>query len=463
MPFFNSLKQVLGFSDKSDSPYGSSAAPYVNPFSKGDPTADESSPLSNPRTVDGVAGLDHYFISQMEQLIGEHTMELMDEAKKKWEDEREKLFKQASQADQRVKDIQARLQEMESQRRVAQNRANDLSTKLKNAQNETEQLKIEKDSLASQLKVMQTKQGGKPVAVADDTETKRLNELIVNLRRQLEEQTQKAVSAQRFADESESEQVQQLQELLRQRDSEIEQLKNELAEANHQVEILRQQEDEVPEEVAQQLQQMQEFKTKKNAEISTLRRQVEEMKTRLSDADTLRAQLVVAQNDREKLQKTIENLHSTAKDTAERRNRRDIDVANQLDETRRQLKDALARVDSYKAQCQQLTHENSEIDQHLKQAVAEKVDAKAELNKLRQELEEKSERLREMTADRPVAESLESVAEAGAHTLFAQQPALEQPHLKPHLSPSVSEIDNMEWGDPAPDNDDKTPQQPSLF
>lgn len=143
-----------------------------------------------------------------------------------------------------------------------------------------------------------------------------LNEKLAQLESQLKEQEGLAAAgAKSHAD------------ALAAKDAEIEALKTKMATK----------EQEMVDEMEGMLKEVEDFKQKKTNELAAAKRSSED-----SDraADEAKEQLLVAQNEKTKLSKQLADLNRRMADIAERHNQRDVNLANQIDQLKTKLKQA---------------------------------------------------------------------------------------------------------------------------
>lgn len=307
MSILNNIKKAFGFSDgitETDidndfSPYGEAPqrTPYINPFKKEEPRAAEngqtakaaSTPIatvSTSTTSDSNFELPNDFLDSiieivnanlpqivkecvdieaekkaLSQTFGTHFQTAMksvhqaalDEARVQWEAERtafnEKIAALGSTIDEserRTGEARQKLQLEEMKRKNATAQADELQKRVLSLEAEHEQYIIENKSLQNKMKVMQV--------YADDVNT--YKEQINERDSLIKELNGKIAAAEKSAADTAAE---------------IEALKNELKDANANLEIAA--------ELEKQLEQVDSFKGKKNAEIKALKDKLDELRS----------------------------------------------------------------------------------------------------------------------------------------------------------------------------------------
>ena len=96
-------------------------------------------------------------------------------------------------------------------------------------------------------------------------------------------------------------------------------------------------EKEMMAEMEDMLKDVEDFKQKKIDEMEALKQSVAEAN---KAADEAKEQLLLAQNEKTKLTKQVADLNRRMADTVERHNRRDVNVANQIDHLKEKLKES---------------------------------------------------------------------------------------------------------------------------
>ncbi len=307
MSILNNIKKAFGFSDgitETDidndfSPYGEAPqrTPYINPFKKEEPRAAEngqtaraaSTPIATASTatasdsnfelpndfLDSIIEIVNANLPQivkecvdieaekkaLSQTFGTHFQTAMksvhqaalDEARVQWEAERtafnEKIAALGSTIDEserRTGEARQKLQLEEMKRKNATAQADELQKRVLSLEAEHEQYIIENKSLQNKMKVMQV--------YADDVNT--YKEQINERDSLIKELNGKIAAAEKSAANTAAE---------------IEALKNELKDANANLEIAA--------ELEKQLEQVDSFKGKKNAEIKALKDKLDELRS----------------------------------------------------------------------------------------------------------------------------------------------------------------------------------------
>lgn len=268
--------------------------------------------------------------------------------------------------------LRERLKDSENQRRALQTRYNTLTERVASLEGDIEHLEVEKKALQNKLKVAQVQSG----AVGDSsveaqveniaTEYKEkmevtnalLNEIrseaarktqeVEELRQKLDEaQTASTVGAKELAELKE--QVAALEKQTAEQEAKI------AADAKAHVDAIAEKdaliasmkdeasasasakEKEMMAEMEDMLKDVEDFKQKKIDEMEALKQSVAEAN---KAADEAKEQLLLVQNEKTKLTKQVADLNRRMADTVERHNRRDVNVANQIDHLKAKLKES---------------------------------------------------------------------------------------------------------------------------
>lgn len=265
-----------------------------------------------------------------------------------------------------------RLKDSENQRRALQTRYNTLTERVASLEGDIEHLEVEKKALQNKLKVAQVQSG----AVGDSsveaqveniaTEYKEkmevtnalLNEIrseaarktqeVEELRQKLDEaQTASTVGAKELAELKE--QVAALEKQTAEQEAKIaadaKSHADAIAEKDAVIASMKDEasasasakEKEMMAEMEDMLKDVEDFKQKKIDEMEALKQSVAEAN---KAADEAKEQLLLAQNEKTKLTKQVADLNRRMADTVERHNRRDVNVANQIDHLKEKLKES---------------------------------------------------------------------------------------------------------------------------
>lgn len=268
--------------------------------------------------------------------------------------------------------LRERLKDSENQRRALQTRYNTLTERVASLEGDIEHLEVEKKALQNKLKVAQVQSG----AVADSsveaqvesiaTEYKEkmevtnalLNEIrseaarktqeVEELRQKLDEaQTASTVGAKELAELKE--QVAALEKQTAEQEAKIaadaKAHADAIAEKDAVIASMKAEasasasakEKEMMAEMEDMLKDVEDFKQKKIDEMEALKQSVSEAN---KAADEAKEQLLLAQNEKTKLTKQVADLNRRMADTVERHNRRDVNVANQIDHLKAKLKES---------------------------------------------------------------------------------------------------------------------------
>ncbi len=268
--------------------------------------------------------------------------------------------------------LRERLKDSENQRRALQTRYNTLTERIASLEGDIEHLEVEKKALQNKLKVAQVQSG----AVGDSsveaqvesiaTEYKEkmevtnalLNEIrseaarktqeVEELRQKLDEaQTASTVGAKELAEQKE--QVAALEKQTAEQEAKIaadaKAHADAIAEKDALIASMKDEasasasakEKEMMAEMEDMLKDVEDFKQKKIDEMEALKQSVAEAN---KAADEAKEQLLLAQNEKTKLTKQVADLNRRMADTVERHNRRDVNVANQIDHLKEKLKES---------------------------------------------------------------------------------------------------------------------------
>ena len=268
--------------------------------------------------------------------------------------------------------LRERLKDSENQRRALQSRYNTLTERVASLEGDIEHLEVEKKALQNKLKVAQVQSG----AVGDSsveaqvesiaTEYKEkmevtnalLNEIrseaarktqeVEELRQKLDEaQTASTVGAKELAELKE--QVAALEKQTAEQEAKIaadaKAHADAIAEKDALIASMKDEasasasakEKEMMAEMEDMLKDVEDFKQKKIDEMEALKQSVAEAN---KAADEAKEQLLLAQNEKTKLTKQVADLNRRMADTVERHNRRDVNVANQIDHLKEKLKES---------------------------------------------------------------------------------------------------------------------------
>lgn len=268
--------------------------------------------------------------------------------------------------------LRERLKDSENQRRALQTRYNTLNERIASLESDIEHLEVEKKALQNKLKVAQVQSG----AVADSsveaqveniaTEYKEkmevtnalLNEIrseaarktqeVEELRQKLDEaQTASTVGAKELAELKE--QVAALEKQTAEQEAKIaadaKAHADAIAEKDALIASMKDEasasasakEKEMMAEMEDMLKDVEDFKQKKIDEMEALKQSVAEAN---KAADEAKEQLLLAQNEKTKLTKQVADINRRMADTVERHNRRDVNVANQIDHLKEKLKES---------------------------------------------------------------------------------------------------------------------------
>lgn len=268
--------------------------------------------------------------------------------------------------------LRERLKDSENQRRALQSRYNTLTERVASLEGDIEHLEVEKKALQNKLKVAQVQSGAvgdlsveaQVESIATEYKEKMevtnalLNEIrseaarktqeVEELRQKLDEaQTASTVGAKELAELKE--QVVALEKQTAEQEAKI------AADAKAHADVIAEKdaliasmkdeasasasakEKEMMAEMEDMLKDVEDFKQKKIDEMEALKQSVAEAN---KAADEAKEQLLLAQNEKTKLTKQVADLNRRMADTVERHNRRDVNVANQIDHLKEKLKES---------------------------------------------------------------------------------------------------------------------------
>lgn len=268
--------------------------------------------------------------------------------------------------------LRERLKDSENQRRALQTRYNTLAERIASLEGDIEHLEVEKKALQNKLKVAQVQSGAVGDSSVDAqveniaTEYKEkmevtnalLNEIrseaarktqeVEELRQKLDEaQTASTVGAKELAELKE--QVAALEKQTAEQEAKIaadaKAHADAIAEKDALIASMKDEasasasakEKEMMAEMEDMLKDVEDFKQKKIDEMEALKQSVAEVN---KAADEAKEQLLLAQNEKTKLTKQVADLNRRMADTVERHNRRDVNVANQIDHLKEKLKES---------------------------------------------------------------------------------------------------------------------------
>lgn len=268
--------------------------------------------------------------------------------------------------------LRERLKDSENQRRALQTRYNTLTERVASLEGDIEHLEVEKKALQNKLKVAQVQSG----AVADSsveaqvesiaTEYKEkmevTNALLNEIRSEAARKTQEVEDLHQKLDEAQTastvgakelaelkEQVVALEKQTAEQEAKIaadaKAHADAIAEKDAVIASMKDEasasasakEKEMMAEMEDMLKDVEDFKQKKIDEMEALKQSVAEAN---KAADEAKEQLLLAQNEKTKLTKQVADLNRRMADTVERHNRRDVNVANQIEHLKAKLKES---------------------------------------------------------------------------------------------------------------------------
>lgn len=268
--------------------------------------------------------------------------------------------------------LRERLKDSENQRRALQTRYNTLTERVASLEGDIEHLEVEKKALQNKLKVAQVQSG----AVADSSVEAQVENIATEYKEKMEV-TNALLNEIRSEAARKTQEVEELRQKLDEAQTASTMGAKELAELKEQVAALEKQtaeqeakiaadakahvdaiaekdaviasmkdeasasasakEKEMMAEMEDMLKDVEDFKQKKIDEMEALKQSVAEAN---KAADEAKEQLLLAQNEKTKLTKQVADLNRRMADTVERHNRRDVNVANQIDHLKAKLKES---------------------------------------------------------------------------------------------------------------------------
>lgn len=268
--------------------------------------------------------------------------------------------------------LRERLKDSENQRRALQTRYNTLTERVASLEGDIEHLEVEKKALQNKLKVAQVQSG----AVGDSSVEAQVESIATEYKEKMEV-TNALLNEIRSEAARKTQEVEELRQKLDEAQTASTVGAKELAELKEQVAALEKQtadqeakivadakahadaiaekdaviasmkdeasasasakEKEMMAEMEDMLKDVEDFKQKKIDEMEALKQSVAEAN---KAADEAKEQLLLAQNEKTKLTKQVADLNRRMADTVERHNRRDVNVANQIDHLKEKLKES---------------------------------------------------------------------------------------------------------------------------
>lgn len=268
--------------------------------------------------------------------------------------------------------LRERLKLSENERRALQTRYNTLTERVASLEGDIEHLEVEKKALQNKLKVAQVQSG----AVGDSSVEAQVENIATEYKEKMEV-TNALLNEIRSEAARKTQEVEELRQKLDEAQTASNMGAKELAELKEQVAALEKQtaeqeakiaaaakahadaiaekdaliasmkdeasasasakEKEMMAEMEDMLKDVEDFKQKKIDEMEALKQSVAEAN---KAADEAKEQLLLVQNEKTKLTKQVADLNRRMADTVERHNRRDVNVANQIDHLKAKLKES---------------------------------------------------------------------------------------------------------------------------
>ena len=388
MAFFSKIKQALGFDDAGEDldelVLGHEALPYPN-RSSGEPPAhveEKVIPLHEYEQQRGKAAStagklnlpSEADLSHLPDDIRKPLLQLLSGIK-----QREATPASAPVDDDVVEKLREQLKASEAQRRATQIRVNEMNERMADLQLKAERADIERKGLLTKLKVLQVKSG----IDADSLDTAHLDnmsEQIDTLNAQLAQEKERAAQLQQQLDEAQRQAAQShsQQEWDEQHDkwrkqldaisARLEEVGKENAQMREQLDAANEQQSSAA-DLQRQLDEATAGRQQKDDEIAELKAKVDALESQVQQVEQQAYQdNQDSQQQNQRLSKIIEELNQKAKDTAERQNRRDIDLANRIDDYKQRLAATRTLADDFEQQVEELKQKLKQAQQRLDKA-----------------------------------------------------------------------------------------------
>lgn len=287
--------------------------------------------------------------------------------------------------------LKVMLKTCDMQRRAAQNRANDLSVRLTEVENDVEKLEIERKSLLNKIKVLEMK-------ASTNEDASQLQDRMDKVSKQLEKKDAAIGEL--------NGQLERCSTALAERDNTIESLHEQLNEANEELKIA--------EQLAARIDEMEQFKIRKNEEIRDLRDHMAVLERENQDTERLKAELKLASEEVISLKKELDANNRKNLEERSKHNRRDVELANHLNDLKSQVASAASLAESYKDSLDLQLKAVDELRAQLDKAKETGDDTRKQLAEARQEL---AAARNEMKSLAPANEELKKQLEAAGEEL----------------------------------------------
>ncbi len=404
MGFFNGIKRAFGFSDNGDEHDDeldgidgrAARSPYVNPFRNDTSPAErhdaepaverveparkqvQPSPSAIAEVEEGIVPRSkHEAVKKAQQAVSEAASTASTKVPSALIDDiasvlSAHLGNMPVTAIANDSPLRERLKDSENQRRALQTRYNTLTERVASLEGDIEHLEVEKKALQNKLKVAQVQSG----AVGDSSVEAQVENIATEYKEKMEV-TNALLNEIRSEAARKTQEVEELRQKLHEAQTASTVGAKELAELKEQVAVLEKRtaeqeakiaadakahadaiaekdaliasmkdeasasasakEKEMMAEMEDMLKDVEDFKQKKIDEMEALKQSVAEAN---KAADEAKEQLLLAQNEKTKLTKQVADLNRRMADTVERHNRRDVNVANQIDHLKAKLKES---------------------------------------------------------------------------------------------------------------------------
>lgn len=299
---------------------------------------------------------------------------------------------QSQQGDAQLKIL---LKQSDMQRRAAQNRANDLSLRITELENENDRLEIERKSLLNKIKVLQVSTGNNnEMAKADSESAARIEQL----QQQVAQLSTEANSAQQTIDQLNA-QLERSSAALADKETAIVALHQQLNDANEELKLA--------EQLEQRVEEMEQFRTSKTEEMRNLRQRIAQLEKENQEVDHIKAASQLASEENIKIKKELETLNRSIRETRDKHNRRDVELANRINDLKAQVAAAATLAESYKDNLDEQIKTNDKLRADIEKHVADgKKRDKDNLKNMKQLTAERDNLRQELDAARVVSDNI---------------------------------------------------------
>ncbi len=392
MGFFNGIKRAFGFSDNGDEHDDeldgidgrAARSPYVNPFRNDTSPAErhdsepaverveparkqaQPSPSASAEVEEGIVPRSkHEAVKKAQQQAAQEKVQqavseaasagsakvpsaLIDDIASVLSAHLGNMHATAIANDSPLRE---RLKDSENQRRALQTRYNTLTERVASLEGDIEHLEVEKKALQNKLKVAQVQSG----AVGDSLVEAQVESIATEYKEKMEV-TNALLNEIRSEAARKTQEVEELRQKLDEAQTASTVGAKELAELKEQVAALEKQTAEQEAKIAADAKAHADAIAEKDALIASMKDEASasasakekemmaEMEDMLKDVEDFKQkkidEILLAQNEKTKLTKQVADLNRRMADTVERHNRRDVNVANQIDHLKEKLKES---------------------------------------------------------------------------------------------------------------------------